>query len=163
MYFDNVYTEQKQSNGDVLLIKKNLLINDYMLHRRPNGDILLKKVMRIDPDDVGKWNFAGSKIQKALFNNDYKSQLVKPSFKNIYETAHEHVGDGAQIIKHSALNIKTIEYTDRGFKWYPELGISIQGVDFNRALVETITQCQKNDITLELTILIQDQLVMVTV
>jgi hypothetical protein len=49
MYFDNVYTEQIQPNGDILLIKKNLLIKDFIWVRSPNGDILLKPVKKIKP------------------------------------------------------------------------------------------------------------------
>lgn len=44
MYFDNVYTEQKQPNGDILLAKKNLSIKMYTWQRQPSGDILLKPV-----------------------------------------------------------------------------------------------------------------------
>ncbi len=161
MLFDNVYIEQKQNNGDILLVKKNLYIDEYICKRQPNGDILLKKVTIIDPDDIYKYDFKGSKIQHVRFNRS--SELLKPGFKKLYEEVHKQIGDGVQIIRHSVLSIKTIEYTTKGYCWYPDLGISIQGVDANKALKETVTQCRQNDINLEITILIDDRLIKIYV
>jgi hypothetical protein len=163
MYFDNVYTEQKQPNGDILLVKKNLYTDKTVAQRQPNGDILLKTITQIYPDDIKEWKFAKSKIQKAIFNDDYRAQLINPSFKTLYEIAHEYVNDGAQIIKHSILNIKTTEYTEKGFKWYPDLGISVQGVSADKSLLETVTQCQKNDISLELNVIVQSRAIRISV
>lgn len=163
MYFDNVYTEQKQPNGDILLVKKNLLLKNYTWDRQPNGDILLKKITVVGSDDISKWDFRGSKIQCVVFNDDPRSELVTPKFKKLYETIHERIGNGAQIIKHSVLNIETLECTTKGYCWYPNLGISIQGVDANKAMLESITQCQKNNIDLELTILVKNQIIKITV
>ena len=153
MLFDNVYTEQKQTNGDILLVKSKLYLADYTWKRQPNGDILLKKVTMVTPDDIDKCDFKGTKIQQAVFKDG--TTLINPSFKKLYEAVHKQIGDGVQIIKHSILNIKTIEDTEKGFSWYPDLGISVQRVDANKAMKEVVTQCQKND--LEITILNDDQ------
>ena len=159
MLFDNVYIEQKQTNGDILLVKSKLYLADYTWKRQSNGDILLKKVTIVTPDNIDKWNFKGAKIQQAVFKDG--TTLTNPSFKKLYEIVHEQIGDGAQIIKHSILNIKTIEDTEKGFNWYPDLGISVQGVDANKAMKEVVTQCQKNN--LEITILNGDQIIKINI
>ena len=163
MLFDIVYTEQKQPNGDILLVKKNLYTDEVIAQRQPNGDILLKKITVVGSDDISKWDFSGSKIQCVVFNDDPRSELATPNFKKLYETIHERIGNGARIIKHSVLNIETLEYTTKGYCWYPNLGISVQGVDANKAMLESITQCQKNNIDLELTILVKNQIIKITV
>ena len=160
MYFDNVYVEQKQANGDTLLVKKNLLLKDFSWTRQSNGDILLKRVTVIDARDISKWDFKGSKIQSAVVADE---PVDKPSFKKVYETIHCQINDGVKIIMNSILNIKTIREEDRGFAWYPELGISIQGVDANKAITEAATQCEKNNISLELQIVIDDRLVKIII
>jgi hypothetical protein len=161
MLFDNVYTEQKQPNGDIMLIKKDIHIKNFIWSRQPNGDILLKRITVVSIDDLRAWNFCGSVIQRAIV--DKHPALDKPSFRKLYSVIHEHIGDGAKIIKHSILNIKTVEDTTKGFCWIPKLGISIQGVDANKALLESITQCVKNNISIELTIMVKDQTVKITV
>ena len=159
MLFDVVYTEQKQTNGDILLVKKNLYTDEFIAQRQSTGDILLKKVTIVTPDNIDKWDFKGAKIQQAVFKDG--TEVVNPSFKKLYEIVHKQIGDGAQIIKHSILNIRTIEDTTRGFSWYPELGISVQGVDANKAMKEVVTQCQKND--LEITILNDEQIIKINI
>lgn len=161
MLFDVVYTEQKQTNGDILLVKSKLYTDEVIAQRQPNGDILLKKVTIVKPDDIDSWDFRGAKIQRAVLNNG--PELVKPNFKKLYEAVHAHIGDGVQIIKHSVLKLKTIEDTTKGFSWYPELGISVQGVDANKAMKEAVTQCQKNDIDLEITILNDYQIIKINI
>jgi len=59
------------------------------------------------------------------------------------------INDGALIIKHSKLKIKTVKVTLRG-SWYPEWGISVQGVDLNHDMREIVAQCQKNNIRIKM-------------
>ena len=80
----------------------------------------------------------------------------------MYELVYEQIGDGVQIIKNSIMNIKTIEIHTKGYTWYPELGISVQGVDTNKALLEIVTQCQKNKINIEIT-LFKDRIIKIIV
>ena len=46
------------------------------------------------------------------------------------------------------MNIKTIKKEDDGFYYLDNIGISIQGVDSNKCLLEIINQCMKNNIEL---------------
>jgi hypothetical protein len=137
--------------------------DNYTWDRQPSGDILLKRIITVNPKNVADWDFKGSKIQKVVFNDDPRTEILTPGFKKLYTVVHEQIGDGVQIIKHSVLNIKTLEDTTKGYYWYPNLGISIQGVNANKAILEEITQCQKNDIDLELTILVKDQIIKINV
>lgn len=163
MLYDVVYTEQKQSNGDILLVKKNLYTDEVVSQKLPNGDILLKRIETIAPCDIHKWDFAKSKIKHVVFDDDPSTKIVNPSFKKVYETLHEKIGDGVKIIKNSVLNIKTVQKIDKGFNWYQDLGISIQSVDSNRAILEAVTQSQKNFIDLDLTIQIKNKIVKISV
>ena len=129
-------------------------------HIQPNGDILLKKVTEIKHGDITKHDFKGSKIQQVFFNNE---QLQIHSYKGVYETIYKHINDGVNIIKHSLLNIRTLQCNEHGFVWYPDIGISVQGVDSNRAILEIVNQCQKNRFKLSITILVNDRLMHIKV
>ena len=160
MLFDVVYIEQIQPNGDILLVKKILNTDKAVTQIQPNGDILLKRIIIIKSGDLKEWDFIGSRINKVIIDNEI---VEVKSYKKLYETIHGKINDGAKIIKYSVLNIKTIECKTCGFTWNPELGISSQGVNSNNAILEIVTQCEKNDIVLELEILINDQLVKINV
>jgi len=60
----------------------------------------------------------------------------------------DRIFNGAQIIKNTSLNIKTKKYTEKGFTYNDNLGISIQGVDANKCLNEIVIQCENNNIKL---------------
>ena len=57
-----------------------------------------------------------------------------------------------KIIKNTKLNIKTIKKEDEGFYYLDNIGISIQGVDSNKCLLEIINQCLENQIKLSMNI-----------
>lgn len=156
MLFDNVYIQEEQSNGDILLIKKNIILDNLTSEILPDGNILLKPITEIKISDVITLDFKKSKIEKAKFIVP-KVELENPSFKCVYKTVHSIIGDGVRVIKNSILNIKTIKYNNNGFVYYPQLGISIQGVDSNKALKEIIHQCVENKIELEMIILLDNK------
>jgi hypothetical protein len=88
------------------------------------------------------------------FINDYNS-IIKYLFEDI-------IKDGAQIIRNSILNIKTVYRDDSGFHYLESIGISYQGIDSNKAIIEICNQCKVNNIILNLTIkLNNDELVMI--
>ena len=72
------------------------------------------------------------------------------------------IKDGAQIIINSILNIKTVYRDDSVFHYLESIGISYQGIDSNKAIIEICNQCKVNNIILNLTIkLNNDELVMI--
>ena len=130
-------------NKYILLVKKILNTDKAVTQIQPNGDILLKRII-IKSGDLKEWDFIGSRINKVIIDNEI---VEVKSYKKLYDTIHE----------------KIIEYKTCGYTWNPELGISSQGVNSNKAILEIVTQCEKNDIVLELEILINDQLVKINV
>lgn len=162
MLSDNIYVEQKQDNGDVLLVKTREYeyAAEFITQRLSNGNILLKRVTCISStDDLWRYNLQKSKIQHASIQGTSGPifMLDNPSFKTLYELVHDKIRDGAVIIKHSVLNIKTLPEDTKGYSWYPLLGISVQGVDANKAMLEVMTQCQKNKFTATIQIKLQDE------
>ena len=50
------------------------------------------------------------------------------------------------------LNIKLIEDKEKGFYYIEKLGISVQGCDSNKCLLEIINQCIENNIMISMEI-----------
>ena len=72
------------------------------------------------------------------------------------DSIYRIINDGTQIIKTSKLNIKTINKFDEGFYYLDDLGISVQGVDSNKCLLEIIEQSSENKINLVIKIKLND-------
>ena len=158
-----VYIKKIQPDGDILLEETKLSMDEFTYTHQHNGNILLKPISTIDSDDISNWNFKGSKIQSVTFLDSTIEKLTNPGFKKVYNTIYSIIGDGALIIKHSKLKIKTTKVTSRGYTWYPEWGISVQGVDSNHAMREIVAQCQKNNIRIKMSILIKGKTVKINV
>lgn len=77
-------------------------------------------------------------------------------YRSILNQIYHWINDGAKIIKHTKLNIKTTKKEDEGFYHLDNMGISIQGVDSNKCLLEIIIQCIENEIELDLNIKLID-------
>jgi hypothetical protein len=84
-------------------------------------------------------------------------EITKLKYKSILENIYKIINDGIKIIKNSKLNIKTINKLDEGFYYLEDLGISIQGVDSNKCLLEIINQCIENEISLIMKIKLNDE------
>ena len=139
----------KLSNGNILLI-----INDdeYVMENLKNGDILLKKIITInitDPMGIKNHDFKKSTIIQCKINN---IDITKLKYKTILEQIYKIIGDKTKIIRETGLNIKTIKKEDEGFYYIEKLGISIQGAESNKCLLEIANQCVKNNIEILLQI-----------
>lgn len=103
--------------------------------------------------DVKLHNFTNSIIQSAkivyLGIEHIQSRL---KYKSIRDNIYILINDRDKIIKDTTINIKPINKTDRGFTYLSELDISIQGVDSNTCIYEIITQCEKNNIAIQMNI-----------
>ena len=143
-----VYKFKNLENGDILLEKMILDDTNYTITNKNNGDKLLKKITSInitDINDIRKYDFRKSSIVSCLLNDE---EMKKLKYKSILEYIYKLINDGTKIIKNSKLNIKTIKKLDEGFYYLEDLGISIQGVDSNKCLLEIINQCVKNEFSL---------------
>jgi hypothetical protein len=139
----NNYTIINLYNGDILLEKLILDNINYTITNLDNGDKLLKKITHINIIDVK--NIKKSIILECLIDN---KELNKLKYKLILEQIYKIINDGSKIIKNTKLNIKTIKKEDEGFYYLDTLGISVQGVDSNKCILEIINQCIENEIDL---------------
>jgi hypothetical protein len=152
-----VYKFKNLENGDILLEKIILDDTNYTITNKNNGDKLLKKITSvniIDVTDITKYDFRKSNILSCLLNDE---EIIKLKYKSILENIYKIINDGTKIIKNSKLNIKTIKKIDEGFYHLEDLGISIQGVDSNKCLLEIINQCVENEISLIMKIKLNDE------
>ena len=139
-------------NGDILLQKIIIDNTNYIIIEKENGDKLLKKITSINITDIKyikDYDFKKSIILKCLINNEDFNKL---KYKLILEQIYKLIKDGVKIIKNTKLNIKTIKKEDEGFYYLDNIGISIQGVDSNKCLLEIINQCLENQIKLSMKI-----------
>jgi hypothetical protein len=83
-------------------------------------------------------------------NFDYLEEIWKdfdymknfdPENKNVLNYVYDVIDNGAKIIKTSILNIDTKKRNDSGYYYLDNLGISVQGVDSNKCMLEIISQC----------------------
>jgi hypothetical protein len=153
------YKIRNLDNGDILL-QKNIIDNtNYNIIYKENGDILLQKINNInitDIKDIKNYDFKKSIIQITKINNEDFNKL---KYKLILEQIYKLIKDGVKIIKNTKLNIKTIKKEDEGFYYLDNIGISIQGVDSNKCLLEIINQCLENQIKLSMKIILINNII----
>ena len=152
------YKFTKLDNGDILLQKIVIDNINYTVINKENGDKLLKKITNInitDIKDITDYDFKKSIISKCLIDDE---EFNKLKYKSILEQIYKTINDGTKIIKNTKLNIKTIKKEDEGFYYLDNIGISVQGVDSNRCLLEIINQCIENEIKLSMKIKLIDDI-----
>ena len=152
------YKFTKLDNGDILL-QKNVIDNiNYTVINKENGNKLLKKITTINITnikDIKDYDLKKSTISKCLIDN---KEFNKLKYKSVLENIYKIINDGTKIIKNTYLNIKTIQKEDEGFYYLDNIGISIQGVESNRCLLEIINQCVENEIELSMKIKLIDDI-----
>ena len=152
-----VYKFNNLENGNILLEKIILDDTNYAITNKNNGDKLLQKITSINITDINnikKYDFRKSNILSCLLDDN---EIIKLKYKSILENIYKIINDGTKIIKNSKLNIKTIKKLDEGFYYLEDLGISIQGVDSNKCLLEILNQCIENEISLIMKIKLNDE------
>jgi len=113
-----------------------------------NENIKINKI-----DDLSKFNFLSSKIISCFINDN---KIDKLNYNSIIISVYNIINDGCIIIKNSLLNIKTVSFTDKGYNYYENLGISVQGVDANKSIKEIYTQATLNNIKINITIRLEN-------
>lgn len=153
-----IYKFIKLDNGDILLQKIILDNTNYTIINKDNGDKLLRKKTHFNITNIKNikdYNFKKSIITKCLIDNKEYNKL---KYKSILEQIYNLINDGSIIIKNTKLNIKTIKKEDEGFYYLDNIGISVQGVDGNKCLLEIIGQCVANKIRLYMEIKLSDEI-----
>jgi hypothetical protein len=147
-----IYKFTELDNDDILLHKIIIDTINYTIINKDNGDKLLKKINHInitDIKDIKDYDFKKSIILECLINN---KEFNKLKYKSILEQIYKLINDGTKIIKNTKLNIKTLKIEDDGFYYLDNIGISVQGVDSNKCLLEITNQCIENKIGLSIKI-----------
>lgn len=146
-------------NDDILLQKVIIDNKKYTIINKENGDILLKKNIYInitDINDIKNYDFKKSIIYECIID---KKQFNNLKYNSILKHVYNKINDGIKIIKNTLINIKTIKKNDEGFYYLNNLGISFQGIDSNRCLLEIINHCIENKIKLSMKIKLIDEII----
>ena len=152
------YKFTKLDNEDILLQKIVIDNTNYIVINKENGDKLLKKITNINITnikDLKDYDFKKSIISKCSIDN---KEFNKLKYKSILEQTYKIINDGTKIIKNTKLNVKTIKKEDDGFYYLDNIGISVQGVESNKCLLEIINQCIENEIELSMQIKLIDEI-----
>lgn len=136
---------------NIYLKKYTIDTNQYNVTTDNSGNILLtkKRIIVVPICDAGKHNYKKSKITNCTINGTRVSKL---NYRNIICAIYNVINDGVTIIGNSILNIKTIKKEDEGFYYIDAIGISVQGVESNKAMREIINQCSHHNIQIVLNI-----------
>jgi len=142
-------------NGDLLLERIIIDNKKYTIINKNNGDILLQKNTFItDIKDIQNYNFCKSVILDCKIDDN---NCTKLKYRSILDEIYNIINDGTTIIKNTKLNIKTIIKEDEGFRYLDNIGISVQGAESNKCLLEIINQCIENKINIYLKIKLVDE------
>ena len=139
-----IYKFINLDNDDILLEKIIIDNKNYIIINQDNGNILLQKIININDYDFKK-----SQILQCFINN---KEYYKLKYRFILNQIYNIINDGTKIIKNTKINIKTLKKEDEGFYFLNNIGISIQGIDSNKCLLEIINQCSENNIKIILKI-----------
>ena len=114
-----------------------------------NGSLVLTRINNfIDEATLFQKNLRGSTITECKINNinndikKYKKLLIY-----LYSTTDIEI-----ILRNTILNISQQEIYDKGFEYYNQLGLSIQGADARRTLKEIINIIKIKNYSMELKI-----------
>lgn len=149
------YERENKSNGDIIFTPYNINIDEYDRKELDDGKILFSKINEnnVELDGIKNYEFSRSEIIKCRM---YANTFNNIKYRHVLDKLYAIIDDGFNIIKNTTLNIKTINKNDSGYRYYPELGISVQGADTKKILYEIVHQCEKNNISLLLKISLLD-------
>ena len=129
-------------------------ISKYSIHFINNNLILEEKNISDIKNNFNilSENLKHSKIQNCSINNkSFKKMKFKSFLIELYKTI-----DNSSFIKNSTMNIVEEEIYDRGFIYYKDLKVSIQGKDTYRTLKEIIHISNMYNIDIKLEILLSN-------
>jgi hypothetical protein len=114
-----------------------------------NGNLVLTRIIPfINEATLFKKNLRGSIITECKINNG-NNDIKKYKKLLIYLYSITNIDT---ILQHTILNISQQEIYDKGFEYYSQLGLSIQGTDSRRTLKEIINIIKINNYSMELKI-----------
>ena len=114
-----------------------------------NGDLVLTRTTQfVDETRLFQKDILGSIIIECKINNvNYNLYKYKKILIHLYSTT-----DTETILQNTILNISQEEMYEKGFKYYQQFGVSIQGADARRILKEIINISKIKKYSVELKI-----------
>lgn len=138
--------------------------SNFIIVKGENDERILKEKTHItindSYEDIKDYDFIDSKIKECQING-YSNTTYK--YRNVLLQIYNEIGCGARIIKKTKLNIKTIKFEEQGYNYINNLGISFQNVNSSKCLLEIINQCIENNIKLNLSVKLKDQITMINI
>ena len=131
---------------DIITIQN---IHLYLIEFIDSQLILTPKKKYYTEKELEKINLKKSKIIKCILNNSVES-IAK--YKPLLLLIYSKITNIDLIIKNTLLNISTEEIYERGFDYYPDLKLSIQGAESKRTLFEIINMIKINKFHIDLQI-----------
>jgi len=114
---------------------------------RPHNGINIVSVEELFNKNLKKSKIIYCKIDNTVLDIKKYNRLILHIY-NLLDTQF--------ILKNSVLNISNQKLNDRGFTYFENLGISIQGVESRKALIECINMCKISGFNMELKIRLHD-------
>ena len=108
-----------------------------------DGHLIINRIVRyVNERQLFEKNLRGSIIEECKINkNKHDIKKYKKILTHIYSNTNTET-----IMQNTILNISQQEIYEKGFEYYPKLGMSIQGTDARRTLKEIINIIKiKND------------------
>ena len=151
---NNIY-KLNQFDNYILLEKININFNDYKIKKLDNGDIKLLpiiKLTKINWQQIRNYDLSYSKIYKCEIIKEQNKITQLNKYSNILLNIYKLINDPISIIKNTKINIKLNKIEGKGFYYIQDLSFSFQHADANKTLLEILTQCYCNNITLNMKI-----------
>jgi len=148
---DNITVNHADSYNRIII--KN--INNYSIKIDNNTMIITRNesdqnINYITYDELIRTNLKNSKIISVLIDDQLIPNITKYNKLIIYIYRTFLLKD--TIINNTLLNISQHEINDKGFTYYNDLGLSIQGTEAKKSLREIINQITKNNQRIEIKI-----------
>lgn len=99
--------------------------------------------MKLVENKLSDYSFNGCKVISAEIEGII---LEKLTLANIYKSIYEFIGDVDQIKENAILKIEDGFVKGKGFVYFEELNISVQGVTSDKAMKEIFAQILNNDL-----------------
>jgi hypothetical protein len=154
MDINHIYISQETSFG-YKLVKVNKLfeLDKFNIVPASPDEIYLERnaqYKQINLIDIGKYNFANSKIKEVILNNGI---LNIKTLSKILVQIYKLIGNSTKIIKNSKLIITKIENGEtkiKGREYINSLNISYPKPEANLCVYEIFSQSELNNITISI-------------
>lgn len=133
-------------------------MDNFTIINSGNGQYYLERKLeykKISPEKIGKYNFTNCKICKCTINNViYNLSSLNKILIQIFKI----INNKELIVKNTKLSLIELTNKTKQFETIKKLDLSYMKPENNMAIDEIITQCQINNIKLDLKIILFNQL-----